>query len=91
MSRAISLIGCDHLLGLRTLAEAILKATGHGLHVFHSSGTDGAAALGLLSPVVVPHLLAGIAAGGAGLLLDVVRDLAATAACRVRLVVSPSE
>lgn len=41
--------------------------------------------------VEIPHLLAGVSAGRAGLLLDVVRHLAASAAGGVRLVVSLSE
>ena len=41
--------------------------------------------------VETPHLLAGVSAGRAGLLLDMVRHLAASAAGGVRLVVSLSE
>jgi len=41
--------------------------------------------------VKIPHLLAGVSAGRAGLLLDVVRHLAASATSGVRLVVSLSE
>ena len=86
-----NLIGGGHLLGLSALPESVLESAGHGLHVSHAAGADGAAALGLGSVVEIPHLLAGISAGRAGLLLDVIRHLAASAAGGVRLVVSLSE
>lgn len=88
---ADNLIGGGHLLGLGALPESVLESAGHGLHVSHAAGADGATALGLLSPVEISHLLAGVSAGSTGLLLDVVRHLAASAAGGVRLVVSPSE
>lgn len=86
-----NLIGGGHLLGLGSLPESVLESAGHGLHVSHAAGADGAAALGLRCVVEIPHLLVGVSAGRASLLLDVVRHLAASAAGGVRLVVSLSE
>lgn len=79
------------LLRLCALPEAVLEPTGHRLHVPHAPSPDRAAPLGLLSPVVIPHLRGRVAAGRASLLLDVVGMLPAPAARRVGLVVPLSE
>ena len=78
----------DLLLCLGSLPESILKFASHGLHVTHTSSSGCAATLGLLSPVELSHLLAGVSARRASRLLDVERDLSATTAGRVRLIVS---
>jgi hypothetical protein len=56
------------------------------LQVTHAAGSGGLAALGLLTPVVVPQPLRRVPALGAGVLLDVVRGTSAPTAQRVRLV-----
>ena len=57
----------------------------------HAAGSGGLAPAGLDGPVVLPDLGSGVAAGGAHLLLDVERNLAAPAAQGVRLVAPFSE
>jgi len=79
------------LLRLSSLPETILEPAGHRLHVSHASSSNSAAALGLLSPVVIPHLSRGVTTRRARLLLDVVRVLPTAAARRVGLVVPLSE
>jgi hypothetical protein len=79
------------LLSLCSLSESILEFTGHSLHVSHATGACCAATLGLLSPVVLSHLLRGISARRAGRLLDVVGNLSASTAQCVRLIMSLSE
>ena len=61
------------------------------LHVAHTTSTFCAATLGLPPPVVLTHLLAGVAARRARLFLDVKGNLATPTARGVRLVVSLSE
>jgi len=78
-------------LSLCSLSESILEFTGHGLHVSHAAGSCCAATLGLLSPVVLSHLLRGISTRRARLLLNVERNLSAPTARGVRLVVPLSE
>ena len=79
--RKISLV-FDLLLGNCALSEPVLESSGHGLHVSHPPRPLGAAALGLLAPVVLTHLLRGVPARAADALLDVVGHLAApTARC----------
>lgn len=78
-------------LCLCSFSESILKAAGHGLQVTHASGTVGSASLGLLSPVVLSHLLTGVSARRASRLLDVVAHLSASTATGVRLCVSLTE
>merc|ERR1740129_392254 len=74
--------------GRRALAEAVLEAAVDVLHVPHAARARGLAALGLLGPVVVPDIPGGVAAGGALLLLEVERPLAATDAEAVGLLVA---
>lgn len=69
----------------------MLEAAGHGLQEAHASGTLGSATLGLLSPVVLSHLLGGVSTRGANSLLDVVTDLSASTAACVRLGVPLTE
>ena len=85
------LLGGNLLLSLCTLPKSILKPTSQCLHVSHTSGTNSSPALGLGTPIIIPHFLGGVATAWACLLLDVVRSLATTATCRVRLVVPFSE
>lgn len=79
------------LLGLCSLSETILESTSHGLHVTHAASTSGTTALGLFTPIVLTHLLAGVSTGRARLFLNVKRHLTASAASGVRLVVSLTE
>jgi hypothetical protein len=79
------------LLGLCSFSKSVLEFAGHGLHVSHATSSCCAAALSLLSPVELSHLLGGVSAGRASRLLDVERNLSASAARGVRLVVSLSE
>ena len=85
----------DLLLLLRDgdgpLPEAVPKPPPDGLEVLHPAGPGGLPPDGLHGPVVLADPLARVAAGGADLLLDVEGHLAATAAQRVRLVVTLSE
>ena len=76
---------------MSTLPESILEPSGQSLHVPHTSGSDSSSALGLLAPIEVSHLLCGVSAAGACLLLDVVRRFSATTASRVGLIVPFSE
>ena len=73
----------NHFLGLGTLPESILEPTGKSLHVSHTSSTNSSPSLSLGTPVEVPHLFGRVSTTRACLLLDVVRNLATTAACRV--------
>ena len=52
----------DSLLGLSTLSESVLEFACHGLHVSHATCSCGAASLGFLAPVVLPHLLSWVSA-----------------------------
>lgn len=79
------------LLCLSSFPESILESAGHGLHVTHTSSSVSSATLGLLSPVELSHLLAGVSARRASGLLDVETNLTASTAGSVRLVVSLSE
>ena len=79
------------LLCLGSFPESILEFAGHGLHVTHATSSYSAASLGLLSPVELSHLLAGVSTRRASRLLDVETDLTASTAGSVRLVVSLSE
>jgi hypothetical protein len=81
----------DLLLGNCALSEPVLESSGHGLHVPHPPGSLGAAAHGLLAPVVLTHLLRGVSARAADALLDVVGDLPAPTAGCVRLGVPLTE
>lgn len=58
------------------------------LEVAHAAGSGGLSALGLLAPVVLAGLSSGIAARGAGVLLDVKGATTATPAQSVRLVMA---
>ena len=78
-------------LCLSALPETILETAGHGLQVTHTTCAFSSASLGFLSPVELSHFLTGVSARRAGSLLNVVTDLAASAAGSVRLVVSLSE
>ncbi len=69
-----------------SLAEAVLELPPDDGEGAHPAGAGGAAPLGLDGPVVLPDPGAGVAAGGAGVLLNVVRHLAAATAQGVRLV-----
>ena len=89
ISNQINLSGL--LLGLRSFSESILEFTGHGLHVSHAASSCCAATLSLLSPVVLSHLLGGVSARRASRLLDVVRNLSASTAQCVRLIMPLSE
>merc|ERR1740121_108581 len=72
----------------RALAESVLEAARHGLEVLHAAGAWGAAALGLLRPLVGPHLRGRVTAGATALLLEVEGSLAATHAEAVGLLVA---
>lgn len=89
--RGYLLLAGDLLLSLSTLPESILESACQSLHVFHTSRAYSSATLSLGTPIVVSHLLSGVSTARACLLLDVVRSLATTTACRVRLVVPFSE
>ena len=82
----LSALGC-----LSSLSESILEFTGHILHITHTSSSGSAAALSLLSPVKVSHLLCWVSTGRTSLLLDVEGNLSTTTAGSVGLVVSLSE
>ena len=88
-SNLINLSGL--FLSLCAFSESILEFTGHGLHVSHAASSCCAATLGLLSPVVLSHLLRGVSARRASRLLDVVRNLSASTAQCVRLIMPLSE
>ncbi len=64
-------------LGLSSFAESVLETARNVLQVFHSASSSGASALGLLTPVKLSDLLAGISARCAYLLLDMERFLIA--------------
>ena len=83
--------GGDLLFGLSSLSESVLESSGEGLHVFHTSRSNGTTALCLLSPIEVPHLLIWVTTRRTKLLLDVVRNLTAAATAGVRLVMPLSE
>merc|ERR1719350_694527 len=68
-----------------TLAEAILESSRHRLEVLHAARARAALAVGLLTPVVGPHLAGGVAAARAPLLLVVEGSLAAARADAVAL------
>merc|ERR1719369_211187 len=74
--------------GRGALAEAILEAARQLLDVGHAASARCATALGLLRPVVRPHLGGGVGTAGAALVLEVVGPLAAARAETVRLLVS---
>ncbi len=86
-----SLLDGDLLLardGRGALAEAVLETAAHVLLVLHAALALGLPPLGLLGPVVDPDLRRWVAALGAGLLLVVVRALAAARAEAVGLLVA---
>merc|ERR1719469_1344781 len=70
---------------LSALPEAVLEAARQLFHVLHAAGSGGMAALRLLAPVVGAHLLRGVAAARALLLLVVEGPAAAADAQAVRL------
>merc|ERR1719336_3463700 len=67
------------------LAETVLEAPRHRLQVLHAACARAALAVGLLAPVVGPHLLRRVAAARAALLLVVEGPLAAARADAVAL------
>lgn len=79
------------LLCLGSLSESILESASHSLLVTHASSSNCAASLRFLAPVELSHLLAWVSARRAGLLLDVERNLTASTASGVRLIVLFSE
>lgn len=73
------------------LSESVLRLSWQGLEVGSAASACGPSSLGLLTPLEASGLGGGVSAGGAGLLLLVERDLAASAAAGVCLGVSLSE
>merc|ERR1719416_3600 len=71
--------------GCGALSETILEAAGHCLQVLHAARARAAAAVGLLAPIVRPHLLCRVTTAGAPLLLIVECPLPAARAQTVAL------
>jgi hypothetical protein len=78
-------------LCLRSLSEAILETSRHGLHETHPSSSSRSTAVSLLCPIVRSHLWVWVSARRAGLLLDVVRNLSTPTARGVGLVAALSK
>jgi hypothetical protein len=76
---------------LASLAESVLEATRHSLHVTHAASAGCTAALGLLAPLVATHGRVRVRARTAHTRLDVERLLTASRAQDVCLARTLSE
>ena len=80
-------LGLNEWLG-KSLAESILEASLDIPEMFHATSSGGLPTDGLLAPVVVAEFGRGVAALGAGLLLEVVGTVVAATAQSVGLCVA---
>jgi len=82
---------CSLFLCLCSFPESVLESPSQSFHISHPSCSSGAPALGLFTPVIIPHFLGWVCTWRTSLLLDMEGHFPTTPACRVGFVVSFSE